>query len=135
MDSCGTWHQAAQAALAPGGLPRALASAVEGEPASVVSPRELVSLAQLRKGDRGHIGGIATDAGATVQIGDVAHSTIARRLMELGFVPGESVEVIRRVWPGGDPLAVRIGASVFALRRREAQAVMVIVDDSACEAR
>ena len=118
MDSCGTCHQTAQV-----------------EAASVASPPKTVSLAHMRRGDRGHIAGIATDASAMVQIGDVAHSTVARRLIELGFVPGESVEVIRRVWPGGDPLAVRIGASVFALRRREAQAVMVIVDDSARAAR
>src|SRR5215831_6512278 len=111
MDSCSTWHQTAQV-----------------DAASVARPGTAVSLSQLRKGDRGHISGIATDASAAVQIGDVAHSTVARRLIELGFVPGESVEVIRRVWPGGDPLAVRIGASVFALRRREAQAVMVVVD-------
>jgi ferrous iron transport protein A len=135
MDSCGTWQQTVEEALAPEGLLRSAASAPAGESAVIVSSTTPVSLAQLRKGDRGHIAGIATDASAAVQIGDVAHSTIARRLIELGFVPGESVEVIRRVWPGGDPLAVRIGASVFALRRREAQAVMVIVDDSARGAR
>jgi ferrous iron transport protein A len=45
--------------------------------------------------------------------------------MELGFIPGERIEVIEEVRPGGDPIAVRIGSSIFALRRREAQAVMV----------
>ena len=132
MDSCGTSHQTAQDALAPGVLSHPAASDAD---AAVVSPTKLVPLSQLRRGDRGHIAGVATDAGAAIQIGDVAQSTIARRLVELGFVPGEAFEVIRTVWPGGDPLAVRIGASVFALRRREAQAVMVILDDSAREAR
>jgi len=32
------------------------------------------------------------------------------------------------VWPGDDPMAVRVGSTVFALRRREAQAVLVQVD-------
>jgi ferrous iron transport protein A len=57
--------------------------------------------------------------------GDVAGSTLVRRLMELGFVPGERIEVIEELRPGGDPIAVRIGCSIFALRRREASAVMV----------
>jgi ferrous iron transport protein A len=61
-------------------------------------------------------------------IGDASGATIARRLIELGFVAGEPVEIIGEVRPGGDPIAVRIGASTFALRRREAQAVMVRLD-------
>ena len=32
---------------------------------------------------------------------------------------------IEQVWPGGDPMAVRLGSTTFALRRREASAVMV----------
>ena len=39
--------------------------------------------------------------------------------------PGEAVEVIEEIWPGRDPIAVRVGNSTFALRRREARAVMV----------
>jgi Fe2+ transport system protein FeoA len=37
--------------------------------------------------------------------------------------------VVREIWPGGDPMAVRIGASLFALRRREAQSVLVSLGD------
>ncbi len=40
-------------------------------------------------------------------------------------MPGEPFEVIAESLPGGDPIAVRIGGSCFALRRREAAAVMV----------
>ncbi len=92
-----------------------------------------VCLAQLRQGARAYITAIAAHGTATIPIGDVAHSTIARRLIELGFVPGEQVEIVRKVWPGGDPLAVRVGSSVFALRRREAQAVMVNAGDAAAD--
>lgn len=49
---------------------------------------------------------------------------IARRLAEIGFLPGEAIRVLARV-PGGDPIAVRIGSSTFALRRHEASCIRV----------
>ena len=85
-----------------------------------------VSLATLRKGDHGVVYCVSLDDAAAV--GDVADSTVSRRLIELGFVPGERVQVIEEIWPGGDPIAVRVGSSVFALRRREARAVLVEVE-------
>jgi ferrous iron transport protein A len=48
-----------------------------------------------------------------------------QRLEELGFLPGERVLVLTRGRPGGDPLAVRVGHSTFALRRAEAACVRV----------
>ncbi len=47
----------------------------------------------------------------------------ALRLAELGFIPGERVMITARGFPGGDPLAVRVGDSTFALRRAEAACV------------
>ncbi len=85
-----------------------------------------VSLAALRKGDSGIVHRVIMDD--TAAVGDVADSTISRRLIELGFVAGERVQVIEEVWPGGDPMAVRVGSSVFALRRREARDVLVEVE-------
>lgn len=88
--------------------------------------RAAVPLSSLGKG----AGGLVTEvleADASV-VGDDAGSTIGRRLVELGFVAGERVRVIEVVWPGGDPMAVRVGSTVFALRRREARAVLVQVD-------
>lgn len=49
----------------------------------------------------------------------------ARRLMELGFLPGASVRVIAKAPPAGDPIAVRIGRATFALRLFEAELVSV----------
>jgi ferrous iron transport protein A len=49
----------------------------------------------------------------------------ARALEEIGFIPGESVRVMARGIPGGDPLSVRVGASTFALRRAEASCVHI----------
>jgi len=47
------------------------------------------------------------------------------RLLEIGFLPGERVRVVARAFPAGDPLAVRVGRSTFALRRREAALVRI----------
>jgi ferrous iron transport protein A len=85
------------------------------------------SLAQLRKGSRGIVSAVS-DLETGSSLGDAMGSTLARRLMELGFVAGERIEVIEEVRPGGDPIAVRIGSSIFALRRREAQAVLVQIE-------
>ncbi len=52
----------------------------------------------------------------------------AERLADLGFLPGERVMVTARGRPGGDPLAVRIGTSTFALRRAEAACILVTSD-------
>jgi ferrous iron transport protein A len=84
-----------------------------------------ISLAAMKKGARGTVAEVTDDSQS---LGDETHSTISRRLLELGFVPGEALEVIGAVWPGGDPIAVRLGNTTFALRRREAQSVLVAVD-------
>lgn len=47
------------------------------------------------------------------------------RLLEIGFLPGECLRVVARSFPGGDPLAVRVGRTTFALRRREASLIRV----------
>jgi ferrous iron transport protein A len=84
-----------------------------------------VSLGSLRKGARGVVTDVRDDAQS---LGDEAQSTVSRRLLELGFIPGEAFEVVAEIWPGGDPIAVRLGNTTFALRRREAGAVMVALD-------
>ena len=81
-----------------------------------------VSLATLRKGARGVVVAVRDDAQS---LGDEAQSTVSRRLLELGFVHGEPFEILEEIWPGGDPIAVRLGNTTFALRRKEASAVIV----------
>ena len=56
---------------------------------------------------------------------------VAQRLRELGFVPGEAVRIVATAPLGGDPLAVRIGFTRFALRCTEAQRVRVHVAKAA----
>ncbi|MCR5884398.1 ferrous iron transport protein A [Rhizobacter sp. J219] len=54
-----------------------------------------------------------------------ADEAMLRRLAELGFLPGEPVEVLRRGPGGREPLAVQVGETLFALRLAEAQCVEV----------
>jgi ferrous iron transport protein A len=47
------------------------------------------------------------------------------QLEDLGFLAGETVQVTVRGFPGGEPLAVRVGESTFALRGAEAACIEV----------
>ena len=62
---------------------------------------------------------------------DARQQELLLRLMEIGFLPGEPVRVIGRGFPGGDPLAVRVGQATFALRRHEAALVQVQAEGAA----
>jgi ferrous iron transport protein A len=81
------------------------------------------ALAELRRGESAIVLGLI--ATATIDAGRSAGESLLARLRDLGFVAGAHCEVIARMWPGGDPMAVRIGGSTFALRRAEAAAVQV----------
>lgn len=50
---------------------------------------------------------------------------IARRLVTLGFVPGEQVKVLALGLFGADPMMVQIGFTRFALRKAEAARIEV----------
>ena len=78
------------------------------------------SLSTLAKGDTARIARLA-DASSQEE------SAIILRLMELGFVPGETIRLIARAFPGGHPIAVRLGNSSFALRLHEASLIFVAV--------
>ncbi len=48
-----------------------------------------------------------------------------RRLGEIGFIPGEPLQMLRRGPGGREPLAVQIGDTLFGLRLLEAQCIEV----------
>jgi ferrous iron transport protein A len=50
---------------------------------------------------------------------------LLRRLGELGFIPGEPLQMLRRGPGGREPLAVRVGDTLFALRLLEAKCIEV----------
>lgn len=52
---------------------------------------------------------------------------VARRLRDLGFVPGESVQIVTFGPFGKDPLVAQVGFTRFALRRSEADRIGVEV--------
>lgn len=54
-----------------------------------------------------------------------------RRLAEIGFIPGEPVQLLRRGPGGREPLAVLIGDTMFGLRLLEAQCIEVRVEAQA----
>jgi len=51
-------------------------------------------------------------------------NAVARRLMEMGVVPGAPVRVIKTA-PLGDPMEIRVRGYHLALRRTEAQTITV----------
>ncbi len=69
-------------------------------------------LSHLRPGERGRIIRVRGDA------------RFRRRIMEMGMVPGEVVEVVRLA-PLGDPVQFRVKGYRLALRTREAAHILV----------
>jgi ferrous iron transport protein A len=71
----------------------------------------------------------ALEAGRHARVTAVRGSgAVARRLMEMGVVPGAPVRVIKAA-PLGDPLEVRVRNYHLALRRSEAQTISVVLSD------
>ena len=87
-----------------------------------MSPLPTLCLHQLADGERATVAGVVS---ASAEIDAVA----LRRLGELGFLPGEPVQLLRRGPGGREPLAVLIGETMFALRLLEAQCIEVRRDD------
>jgi ferrous iron transport protein A len=82
---------------------------------------ERTPLGLAQRGFRGEIDSIAVDADHA----GVAAAEIERRLLELGFVEGATVEILHEGPVGRDPIAVRVNNTTIALRRREAMAILV----------
>ncbi len=98
--------------------------------------------------------GSASDAGDTrsgdIRLGDCARGVrgvivgvgrgeaeeafateLERRLLEIGFVEGATVEILHEGFLGRDPIAVRVDDMSVALRRREANSILVRVQPAA----
>ena len=69
-------------------------------------------------------GARATVAGVAAASPDV-DAQVLRRLGDLGFIPGEPLQLLRRGPGGREPLAVLVGETMFALRLLEAQCIAV----------
>jgi ferrous iron transport protein A len=86
-----------------------------------VKPVQASPLGAAQRGFRGHIQAIDVGDGSS----GLPAEELERRLLELGFVEGASVEVLHEGPLGGDPIAVRVNNATIALRRREAMAILV----------
>ena len=95
-------------AHSPMHLPLTLAEVPLGTPARVVGLRPAAASAEARE--------------------------LALRLLEIGFVEGEPVRVIAQGHPGREPIAVRVGGTTFALRRFEAEQVLVALEGASAPA-
>jgi ferrous iron transport protein A len=82
-------------------------------------------LGSARRGERGVITKVTGVSGAAEA---VAAEELERRLLEMGFVEGATIEVLHEGLFGRDPIAVRVDDTRVALRRREASAVSVKFD-------
>lgn len=89
------------------------------------SPPVLSQRAPLGRAKRGYRGRIEAIEPSDHPSG-LSPEELERRLIELGFVEGASVEILHEGAIGRDPIAVRVDSATVALRRREAMAIFVI---------
>lgn len=83
-------------------------------PTSAAAP---TTLSEVRPGEAAVVAGLD----------GVGDPTTARRLFDLGFAPGARVEVLRRA-PLADPVVFAIAGYEIALRRAQADLVVVTVE-------
>ncbi|HHY95921.1 MAG TPA: ferrous iron transport protein A [Firmicutes bacterium] len=72
----------------------------------------MLPLSELHPGETGHVQDLLLEG------------PIRQRLLDLGFTPGTSVKAVRRS-PLGDPVAYVVRGSTIALRRKEAERIVV----------
>jgi len=75
------------------------------------------TLAQLAPGQTGRVAGVCENR----------NHELAARILEIGLVRGTVVQYLRAA-PLGDPIEVDVEGFLLALRRNEAEAVMVEID-------
>lgn len=85
-----------------------------------------LKLSQLKRSQTAIITRVVPAAGEGQDLAsDQLTDSIARRLVTLGFVPGEQVKVLALGLFGADPMMVQIGFTRFALRKAEAARIEV----------
>ena len=72
-------------------------------------------LSELKPGDKGTI--VRVEGGGGIH----------RRIMDMGVVPGTSIEVVR-VAPLGDPMELRLKGYSLSLRKEEAEGIKIEVE-------
>lgn len=81
---------------------------------------ESTPLGTMAKGTRGTVVALVDVAGTSLPPGE-----LPGRLLEMGFIEGAMVEVVHEGPVGRDPVGIRLHDCVIALRRHEANAILV----------
>ena len=81
-----------------------------------------VPLTLLQPGESGRISGFEAEA---------SEDPFFLRLLEVGFLPGERVEVLNVSPFGSDPISVQVMEAVYAIRKREAVRILVVRESKA----
>jgi ferrous iron transport protein A len=91
--------------------------------AEAPAPRDAtLPLGSAGKGFRG----VVRQVGAAGAAGTgLTADELERRLLEIGFIEGAVIEIVHEGLIGRDPIAIRINETTVALRRREANAILV----------
>jgi ferrous iron transport protein A len=118
-------HASGTLGAAPGvmgaGAVAGLAGLPKGAPVAAVAGSAEVTLTELATGAVARVLSVsAPNMGGSPEI--------ARRLAELGFLPGERLRIVARGLLGREPIAVRIGTGTFALRLFEAAYIRVAAE-------
>lgn len=90
------------------------------EPSNLDSSVEVHRLGRRPKGWSGWVSGLAPSGDHSI-----AWSELERRLLEMGIVEGAKVELMHEGPLGRDPIAVRVDDTTVALRRRDADVILV----------
>ena len=88
---------------------------------------EVQALGRGAKGLRGTVVSVGQNPAGSAGDADAFDDELERRLLEIGFVEGAQVEILHEGFWGRDPIAVKVDDTSVAIRRREANAILVRV--------
>jgi ferrous iron transport protein A len=86
---------------------------------------DIVKLGRIARGIRGTVFSVGAEPSAAAD--GIAAAELERRLLEIGFVEGAAVEILHEGFIRRDPIAVRLDDMRVALRRRDADAILLRV--------
>ena len=92
-----------------------------------IQPIDLAQTVSLGRGSPG-LRGVVVQVGASDHSDGVPAAELERRLLEIGFVEGARVEILHEGIIRRDPIAIRLDDMRVALRRREADAILIRPD-------
>jgi ferrous iron transport protein A len=85
-------------------------------------PADARPLSRAAKGEVGRVVRVGLDGALHDSLDP---DELERRLLEIGFVEGARVEILHEGLFGRDPIAVKVDDMRVALRRREAEAILI----------